>query len=89
MRALLVIAILAASTTLTAAQGTDQPKADIDCSAFQREPNGIYKVTKPTMVIIGQSRMGIGQSTIGPHGMMIGGVDLYEYLERNCKGAPI
>jgi len=81
MRELFALILLAASTTAFA-----QDNVSIDCAAFQKQPNGSYRVISPTTVKIGNSTMQLSNTTFGPHTLNIGGADLYEAISHKCPG---
>jgi hypothetical protein len=78
----LAAAILTVSTALAVAQDN----ADIDCSAFQKQPNGSYYVGGSTTVKIGTASMTLSSMPVGPRSISLGGVDLYDAIDRKCGG---
>jgi hypothetical protein len=84
MRLTLATAILAASTALAAAQDN----TTIDCSAFQKQPNGSYYVGGSTTVKIGTATMTLSSMAVAPRSVSLGGIDLYDAIDRKCGGSP-
>jgi hypothetical protein len=83
MRLTLATAILTASTTLTVAQDN----TTINCSAFQKQPNGSYYVGGSTTVKIGTASMTLSSMAVAPRSVSIGGADLYDAIDRKCGGS--
>jgi hypothetical protein len=81
MRALLAVAVLLVSAVLASAQ---QDSIEIDCAAFEKQPDGAYRVISPTILKIGGSTRILSTSVIQPHGATMGSVDVYDAIETKC-----
>lgn len=72
-----------ASFLLGALPASAQPAA-APCSAFQKQPDGKWKVLRPINI---QTDKGSGivrpGTSIGP-GMLVAGTDVYAALQKNC-----
>jgi hypothetical protein len=79
MRTLLVFGLLAASIAYSLAQDD----VSIDCAAFQRQPDGTYRVISPTIVKLGSSIIILSTSVIGPQGTKAN-ADAYDVIESKC-----
>jgi hypothetical protein len=90
LRLTLAMAILTASTALPVAQdsapGNTQDNTIIDCSAFQKQSNGSYYAGGSTTVKIGTASMTLSSMPVGPRSISLGGVDLYDAIDRKCGG---
>jgi hypothetical protein len=78
----LIVVLFAMSASATASYAQY-----IHCSAFQRDPNGMWS---PTRKIImrrpdGSVRLSIGPETHFGTTFRIDGIDFYSLLERNCR----
>jgi hypothetical protein len=62
------------------------PENTIKCESFKRQPNGWF-VGPPTTFDVGSTKaLTISNQLIGPGFMNTGGGDLYEVIERKCRG---
>jgi|SRR5580693_6670865 hypothetical protein len=79
MRTLLALGFLMTSSVLA----TAQDDVAIDCAAFQKQPDGAYRVIAPTIVKMGTSTFIFSSSVIPPDGK-IGNAEVYAALDGKC-----
>jgi hypothetical protein len=83
LKLIVAIGLLSASSALaqdSKAPPPIRPLSDEDCSKIRRLPDGNLRVEGE--VQIGQ--LNVVNSTIGPNGISLGGVDPYEVVMRSC-----
>jgi len=86
--------VLAALIVLCAAGGTQaqqqaSPQPSVQCDAFQKTPDGMWRATKPAKITTptptGRIISVVGRgATFGP-GVKSEGLDLYSTLEQQCR----
>jgi len=89
MLALVLVAswLLLMSHLATARAEKELPPNTIDCSAFQRTPNGNWYVGPRTTFDVGPLKgIGLRNYLVIPHdtNSSFRGIDLYDILERKC-----
>jgi hypothetical protein len=82
MRTLLALGFLMTSAVLA----TAQDDVSVDCAAFQKQPDGAYRVIAPTIVKIGTSTLILSSSLI-PRDAKIGNAEVYDALDNKCGAA--
>jgi hypothetical protein len=82
MRILLALGVLMTSAVLA----TAQDDVSVDCAAFQKQPDGAYRVIAPTIVKIGTSTLILSSSVI-PRDAKIGNAEVYDALDNKCAAA--
>jgi hypothetical protein len=79
MRILLVFGFLVALIAYSLAQDD----VSIDCAAFQKQPDGTYRVIAPTIVKVGSSVTILSTSVIGPQSTKAN-AEVYDAIENKC-----
>jgi hypothetical protein len=83
MRILLVFGFLVVWTAYSFAQDD----VSIDCAAFQKQPDGTYRVVAPTIVKVGSSVTILSTSVIGPQSgsqSTKASAEVYDAIENKC-----
>lgn len=87
MTMLRIAAVLIAGWFIVPAAAEDAlPRNTIDCQAFVKDENGSWRVRgEITTFDIGDiNSLSVGPVPIAPGALHVGGVDLYEVLEKKC-----
>ena len=89
MRFFVVVTSIAALTASPAmAQRTTPPplpaNTSVDCSAFTKLPNGMWRLIRATTVTVGGTGVNFQATTIAPRRSFISDVDMYAVLEHKC-----
>jgi hypothetical protein len=59
----------------------------VDCDALRRNPDGTWTALRNITIVIGQSRVGLGQgNSIGPRSINVNNTDVAEFLDQACPG---
>ncbi len=84
-------AALGAAGVLTSpawARSNSLPPNTIDCGAFDRLPDGTWRVGPPTTFDFGTVKGTIlAHETIMPHLLKLGDMDLFDVIEKKCRRA--
>jgi hypothetical protein len=83
MRVLLAFGVLLVSTVVASAQQDD---IEIDCAAFQKQPDATYRVIAPTILKVGGSTRILAPAVIQPRGATMGSVAIYDVIDTKCGG---
>jgi len=81
----IVPVLLAGCLVVPAAAEDALPRNSIDCGKFIKEQNGSWRAREITTFDIGDvTSLTVGPSEISPGSLHVGGVDVYEVLEKKC-----
>jgi hypothetical protein len=77
---------VAVGLALWGAAAAAQPAPNsVDCDALRRNPDGTWTALRSVTIVIGQSRVGLGQgNSIGRRSINVNNTDVAEFLEQAC-----
>jgi hypothetical protein len=87
----LLFAGLAAAVATAALADNALPNNTIDCSAFQKRPDGNWYAKKPTSFAVEGvvNNLSLGEGPIPPMSLGKERIRLSDFLSKKCGGSPI
>jgi len=86
LRTALLIALIIAST-MPSISGREKtaPAVTIPCASLKKLPNGNWLISGQVTIQIGEQRLIMADVEISPKGVMLGPIDVYDLIERECQ----